>query len=229
MTRLVFVSDTHTMQGQLTQAIIAAKADILVHCGDATGTGKISEVGDFSDWCEMLLRKSYVKHVVMIAGNHDLLFDHGHKVVRNDWPSGPESCRARLEDAGVVYLQDDEATVAGLRFYGVPWTPRFFDWAFQIDTPGQDEEIFGRVPENIDVLLTHGPARGIRDLVPRGELVGSPALLRALDRVRPRIHAFGHIHEGYGMTLRNGTLCINASTCTGNYKPTNPPIVVDLP
>jgi len=227
--RLIFVSDTHTMHGRLTQAIIAAKADILVHCGDFTGTGRLTEVGDFADWCAVLLKKGYVKRVVAIAGNHDLLFDETHPRTRRDWPTGPEMCRKRLRDAGVVYLRDSATMIEGLVFHGIPWTGRFYDWAFQIDSPEQDEEVFGGLRPGIDVLMTHGPPHGIRDLVPRGENTGSPALLRALDRARPQVNAFGHIHEGYGMTLMpNGALCINASTCTGDYKPTNPPIVLDL-
>lgn len=242
MTRLAFISDTHTLHGRLTQPIIAAKADILVHSGDFTANDthkKSSEIGDFADWCMMILRKGYVKHVVAIAGNHDEWFDPTCPDTRKRGdPDIAERSRNRLRDAGIIYLQDSGYMIEGIAFWGSPWTGRFFDWAFQIDTAAQDEEIFGRIPSRtqanvaIDVLVTHGPPYGIRDHVTRGQLgehtehAGSPALREALDRVQPRIHAFGHIHEGYGMTIiPNGTLCINACSVG---KTMNPPIIVDL-
>ena len=230
MPRLVFVSDTHTMHAQTTQHIVAASADILVHAGDFSSTGKRSEIADFADWCSMLLKKGYVKHVVVVAGNHDILLDSTcAPYSRRDDPDGQRQCIERIRAAGVVYLCDSGATVAGLRFYGIPWTPRFFDWAFQVDSPGQDEDVFGKVPADLDVLVTHGPPYGIGDLVPRGERTGSRAHLRTIERLKPRVNVFGHIHEGYGMTVTPwGTLCINASTCTGDYKPHNRPIVLDM-
>lgn len=223
MTRLCFVSDTHEQHGQLTQRIIGAQADVLVHCGDFTGRGCLDKVNSFADWCSMLVRKGYVKRAVAVAGNHDLTLDRS----RPDMGSVPDIARALLEDAGVVYLEDSGAEVAGLRFYGSPWTPRFFDWGFQLVSDAQSRRIFGAIPE-CDVLVTHGPPLGIRDLVPGGQHVGSRRLLDAVRRVRPRIHAFGHIHCQYGITAGKDTLYINAATCTEAYRPTNAPIVVDL-
>lgn len=228
--KISFCSDTHGMHGQLTQQIIAAKPEVLVHCGDFTTVGKRSEVGDFADWCTMLLRKNYVKHVVAIAGNHDLLFDATHKASRED-PTGRDACRERLRDAGVKYLEDAGCRIGGVSFFGIPWTQQFYDWAFQIPDLSADQACFDIVPPGVDVLVTHGPPNNVRDLVPRGEHVGSPALHRLLwrqDRTPPRIIAFGHIHEGYGISLVAQTLCVNASTCTGAYKPTNPLVTVDL-
>lgn len=242
MTRLAFISDTHTLHGRLTQPLIGAQADILVHSGDFTANEphlKTSQIGDFADWCAMILRKGYVKHVVAIAGNHDEWFDQTCPETRKrDDAQLTERSRNRLRDAGVVYLQDSGCVVGGVTFWGSPWTGRFFDWAFQIDTAVQDEEIFGRIPSRteanvaIDVLVTHGPPYGVRDHVKRGpqgertEHAGSRALRDAIDRVAPRIHAFGHIHEGYGLTVMpNGTLCINACSVG---RPMNPPIVIEL-
>lgn len=232
MPRLVFISDTHTLHSQTTKAIKDARANILVHCGDFTANDprtKVAEVIAFADWCAMLIQKEYVQDVVAIAGNHELCFDEDHPTTRRDRPGAPETCKILLEQADVDYLQDSGCEVQGLKFYGTPWTQRFYDWAFQIDTAAQDEAIFEKVPEGIDVLLTHGPPYKIRDYMPRGEYVGSPALREALNRVRPRVHAFGHIHFTYGMTVTGeGVLSINAATCRADMKPKNPPMVIDL-
>jgi Icc-related predicted phosphoesterase len=56
---------------------------------------------------------------------------------------------------------------------------------------------------------------------------GCVDLLAKVLVVKPKIHVFGHIHEGYGYKMFNDTTFINASTCTLRYEPTNPPVVVD--
>jgi len=57
--------------------------------------------------------------IVAIAGNHDFCFED----YRSD-------CEDELTNRG--YLQDQEVTIDGLRFYGSPWQPWFYDWAFNL-------------------------------------------------------------------------------------------------
>ena len=229
--RVAFISDTHEQERQLTQSLITAKPDVLVHCGDFTGIGRLERVHDFADWCLMLRRKKYVGHVLVVAGNHDIAFDETHPKCAG--PALPERARAILHDAGIHYLQDSGCSVtdehgSARTFWGSPWTPRFFDWAFQIDSKSQDDAIFAQVPIRLDVLVTHGPPLGIMDRTPDGRHVGSTALWAAVERVKPRVHAFGHIHGMYGLVVGRPTLFVNASTCTEAYKPTNPPVVMDI-
>lgn len=238
--RLVFVSDTHSQHRRLTQAIIAAKADVLVHCGDFSDVewdlrtqrfvkiGDLSGISSFAEWCEMLLRKKYVGAVVVIAGNHDLRLDATFPDIASTFPSLPEQCRKMLDLPGVHYLQDEALALEGITFYGSPWTTRFYDWGFQIDSKAHDEHLWSLIPERVDVLVTHGPPFGIGDLTEDRRSTGSHGLMEAVERVKPRVHAFGHIHHGYGMAVKGPTLFLNASTCTEEYKPTNPPIVLDL-
>jgi Icc-related predicted phosphoesterase len=61
-----------------------------------------------------------------------------------------------------------------------------------------------------------------------GEHVGCEELRAAVERVRPRVHIFGHIHHGYGMMDWNGTRFVNASVCNEQYRPVNPPAVTEL-
>ena len=60
------------------------------------------------------------------------------------------------------------------------------------------------IPENTDILVTHGPPQGFHDEVDEAysgpQNVGCPHLRRAIERIRPRLHVFGHIHEGHGVT-----------------------------
>ncbi|KAL4696665.1 hypothetical protein H8959_002363 [Pygathrix nigripes] len=87
------------------------------------------------------------------------------------------------------------------------------------------------IPEGIDILMTHGPPLGFRDWVPKElQRVGCVELLNTVQRrVRPKLHVFGGIHEGYGIMTDGYTTYINASTCTVSFQPTNPPIIFDLP
>ncbi len=85
-----------------------------------------------------------------------------------------------------------------------------------------------RIPDDIDVLITHGPPYRILDKVISGERVGCVDLKQAVERIKPKLHIFGHIHESYGILEKEGTTYVNASLCNFNYRPINPPIVVDL-
>lgn len=221
--RICFISDTHELHGQVTRAVVDARADILVHCGDFTGRGSLEAIGSFADWCEKLLTKGCVKHIVAVAGNHDLAFDASLP----NAGSRPEVAKIRLRGAGVRYLEQSGTEIDGISFWGSPWTPRFFDWGFQIDDDAHDERLWAEVPP-CDILVTHGPPRGIRDLARDSRPTGSVGLRRAVERIRPRVHTFGHIHGQYGITSTRETLFVNAATCTEQYKPTNPPIVLEV-
>jgi Icc-related predicted phosphoesterase len=88
-----------------------------------------------------------------------------------------------------------------------------------------------RIPQKTNVLVTHTPPNGIGDEVDTGlryESVGCEDLLVRVQQVKPQIHIYGHIHEGYGEYERGGTWFINASTCDERYRPGNPPVVVRL-
>ena len=127
--------------------------------------------------------------------------------------------------SGVTYLQDEATTIMGLKFYGSPWQPRFFDWAFNADRGKPLADIWAKIPEDTDVLVTHGPPFGILDQTWRGEKVGCQDLLARVRIIRPRFHLFGHIHEGYGAFQNESTVFLNGSICDLNYNLGNLPHV----
>lgn len=204
--RIVCISDTHGHHAQLR----IPDGNLLVCTGDFTRRGRRSEVSDFNLWLQTLPHR----YKVIIAGNHDFLFEQ------------QQDARHMLSAA--IYLQDEECALDGLRIYGSPWQPRFFNWAFNADRGEPLRRIWERIPSGIDVLLTHGPPHGVLDVTVRGQVVGCEELSMALRRVRPKLHVFGHIHESYGQLVRDGTHYVNASSCTLHYQPIHPPIVVDL-
>jgi Icc-related predicted phosphoesterase len=217
--RIVCLSDSHNRHA----ALRVPDGDVLLHAGDATMHGTAEEVAGFDAWLARLPHR----HKVVVAGNHDFLFERE-----------PEAARALLKSA--VYLQDSGVEVDGLRIWGSPWQPWFFDWAFNLPRGAALKEKWDLIPEGTDVLITHGPPHRILDRVAgptsrvmatvtgRGSHVGCEELREAVFRLRPRLHVFGHIHESYGQESRDGITFVNASTCNRSYRPANPPVLVDL-
>lgn len=148
-----------------------------------------------------------------------------------------QKVKAVLEDS-CLYLEDEGATIFApgdgegeISVYGSPWQPEFCDWAFNVPRGPSCRAFWKKIPEGVDVLVTHGPPLGRGDLcLPAKHRAGCADLLDEVEkRVRPRLHVFGHIHESYGASFDGKTLYVNASTCTLQYAPFNPPIVVELP
>jgi Icc-related predicted phosphoesterase len=212
--RIVCLSDTHNCNEQ----IIVPDGDILIHAGDATVSGNFFEVRDFCQW----FRKLPHKYKIFIAGNHDWLFERDNNFARS-----------LVRD--FIYLQDSAAEIEGLKIYGSPWQPRFFDWAFNLNRGIELAEKWKLISLDTDILITHGPPHGILDEVPRKfwvENTGCEELRKRVETLaefgKLKLHIFGHIHCGYGQDEQFGVKFVNASNCNEQYKPTQPPIVVDL-
>lgn len=213
--RVVCLSDTHGFHDRL----VVPAGDLVVHAGDACIRGTLEELRAFFVWFGALPHP----HKVFVAGNHDRCLERQAAAAR------------ALVPAGVTYLEDAGATVGGLRVWGSPWTPEFCAWSFMRERGEPLRRTWAAIPDGLDLLVTHGPPYGHGDLVPGHDgparAVGCAELLAAVRRARPRVHVFGHIHEGHGRTVSDeveGTLFVNAATCTGDYAPTNPPLVVEL-
>ena len=127
-----------------------------------------------------------------------------------------------------IYLEDEAATLDGVRFWGSPWQPRFYDWAFNLERGSEIRAKWDLIPAATDVLITHGPPLGHGDLTSGGKRVGCADLLDRIHQLRPTFHFFGHIHEGYGVTRDGDTTFVNASVCDLGYRPVRVPVVVDI-
>ncbi|WP_163993287.1 metallophosphatase domain-containing protein [Pyxidicoccus caerfyrddinensis] len=209
--RLVLLSDTHMHH----EALTVPPCDVLIHAGDFTRRGRRQEVEEFLRWFS--LREAREK--VLIAGNHDFLCEEA-----------PDLARALIQEAGVRYLQDEEAHVAGLRIWGSPMTPRFGQWAFNLDRGPDLAAHWQRIPEGLDLLITHGPPSGLGDRTWSGVSAGCEDLLARVRQVRPRLHVFGHIHEAHGEYTLPGlaTRFLNVSNCRLMPFGVRPPLVVEL-
>jgi Icc-related predicted phosphoesterase len=228
-TRFVCFSDTHGLHDQIPKAHCVS-GDVLLHAGDFSNTGELHQVESLAKW----LKAYPATHKIVIAGNHDVTFQpHFYEKAWQSFHSEPYDCedvrRALIESGCCTYLEDGIAEVMGYRIYGSPWQPAFCDWAFNLQRGGPCMAAWDKIPSDVDILMTHGPAFGMRDTNSSGAPCGCADLLRAIRARAVPVAVCGHIHEGYGVSADRGTLFVNASTCTRSYKPSNPPIVFDLP
>lgn len=194
MLTIVCVSDTHGFHDRT----VVPDGDVLVHAGDLTRRGELDDVARFDAWLAGLPHR----HKVVICGNHDWCFQRR-----------PVESRGRLRHA--IYLQDESVVIEGLRFYGSPWQPWFLDWAFNLPRGPEIAAKWAMIPDDTDVLVTHGPPFGLLDEARRGGNVGCADLLARVQQVRPRLHVFGHIHEAAGVVRVGETVFVNASTELG--------------
>ena len=189
--RIVAVADTHLF----TDDLVVPDGDVFVHAGDLCRGGTLDELAVAAAWITALPHR----HKVIVAGNHDwALADHA------------EEARAVL--AAFTYLEDSEAVIDGVRFYGSPWQPAFNDWAFNLPRGEPLAAVWRRIPAGLDVLITHGPPEGFGDASPVGGRAGCADLRRRVLEVPPRLHLFGHIHQDGGVWQEGLTTFANVTT-----------------
>eukprot|EP00927_Polykrikos_kofoidii_P068866 TRINITY_DN64216_c0_g1_i1.p1 TRINITY_DN64216_c0_g1~~TRINITY_DN64216_c0_g1_i1.p1 ORF type:complete len:432 (+),score=56.31 TRINITY_DN64216_c0_g1_i1:106-1401(+) len=217
--RFVSISDTHGNHRMLDGHL--PPGDVLLHAGDFTMGGQPEEVDDFAIW----LRDLPYPHKLVIAGNHERSFDPEAESAGNIRALFVSSC-----GESVTYLEDDLVSVSGVRVYGSPWQPEFgVDWAFNLPRGPPCADRWKQIPENVDVLMTHGPPLGRGDRCKNGMRAGCADLLAEVQgRVKPSYCVFGHVHEGFGATSDGTTTFINASSCDFDYRCVRPPLVFDV-
>ena len=238
----VCISDTHTPHA----ALSLPPGDVLLHAGDMTLRGSLSEAQAFAAWWHA---QPHAQKVI-VAGNHDHCFDAAMAGERGrDAAGGSAALHAiaaallHRPEAGSHFLLDSGVRTqrGGFAIWGAPWQPQFWG-SFNLPVMGREAAAkWALIPAGTDVVVTHGPAAGFLDFVPRvGRHVGCPLLAQELlGRVRPAAAVCGHIHEGYGVAWgHNGwdeaaqrataTAFLNAASCTLRYEPRNAPLVFTL-
>jgi len=181
MTKVVCISDTHSDHLRLKN--LPEEADIIIHSGDCTHEGKLSEYVLFIEWFSSLP----YKHKVLVPGNHDFLCEQM-----------PIWSRDLAKEKGVHYLLDSGIELEGFKIWGSPWTPYCGNWAFSPRDSVKLIVAFNNIPLDTNILVTHGPPKGTFD-----NNYGSEHLMSAISHLKElKLHCFGHIHEGYGITQR---------------------------
>jgi Icc-related predicted phosphoesterase len=163
-------------------------ADILIHAGDFTRRGTLDEIEAFDSYLASLKN---IEHKIVIAGNHEIYLDARF--------CGKESQRIKARDKlrNCIYLEDDHVELYGYKIYGSPWQPIHVGNAFQLERGSKLRAKWNKIPSDTDILVTHGPPLGYGDRVGSTRNVGCEDLLDEVkNRIKPKYHIFGHIHEG---------------------------------
>ena len=206
MASLCIIADTHCRHRE----VALPECDVLIHCGDFCSFQREDErvLEDVDSW----FAEAPAKHVLCVGGNHDYLL---------------QSREFRFAHA--TLLEDSLVEFEGLSFYGSPWCPQLVGFAY-FATEEQLIERWRRIPSGIDVLVTHTPARGLLDVPSSGGVhLGCPHLLDELQRIRPRLHVFGHIHASYGLQAEEETRFVNAAIVGGrDFGVRNSPTLITL-
>lgn len=217
--RLVFISDTH---GYLRERDIP-DGDVLIHCGDACSSGQEFEFENFMRQMEQL--RPRFRQILYTPGNHDRCVE-----------AHPNKCRKAFDRPNTKLLIHEPFEFEGIKFFGSPYTPQFFDWSFMYPRE-KGKEIWCNIPDDTDVLFTHGMPYGVLDSVGRligsdfDEHVGCHDLLDRIVEIEPKVFAGGHLHlrGGNTMTIDGlSTVFANAAICDDSYSPVHRPIEIDI-
>ena len=205
--KIVCISDSHRKHDEL----ILPEGDMILHAGDFTSRGRYIEGEEFLEWYSQLP----YKYKVFIAGNHDFFVERNPEVFRK---MIPDNC---------IYLEDSGTEIEGIKIWGSPITPWFFDWAFNRHRGSEIRPHWNKIPLDTDILITHGPPHNILDRTAAGVKAGCEDLSARIAEVKPDLHLFGHIHEAYGDRTIGNTTYINASVLNLKYQQVNAPVVFE--
>ena len=185
--RILHISDTHGHHNELPPI---KGVDMVIHSGDCSNyydTARNSEeVWRFLEWYQQVP----VEHKVFVAGNHDTSIERRLHT------------KADMAARGITYLEHEDITINGLKIFGSPYTPTYGDWAF-MKARGKMHDLWQHIPTDTDILVTHGPAQGVRDLTQERDgsykQCGDLSLTKWIFSFRPKAHLFGHIHDMDGI------------------------------
>lgn len=207
--KITCISDTHGLHYLLKPI----KSDILIHAGDFLNKGTYDELYDFTSW--LMLQECDYK--IVIAGNHD-------KYCYEQ----PVETEQMFNDCGIIYLRNSSVDIDDMVFWGSPFSKYFKNWYFNIP-PGEEAEYWKKIPEKVNVLITHGAPHGYGDYVKSVmHSVGDIDLGVKVIEIQPKLHIFGHLHDGYGIYKCGNIQYINASVLDENYTLQNEPISIIL-
>lgn len=198
--RIIAISDTHTMHDNLELPL----GDILIFTGDCVGNYhmQVDLYSEFYNFLKFLYKKSFVyKHIVWIAGNHDTFLDSDY------YDSTMAKSLISKLPSNVHYLENSEINILGLKIYGTPYLPsrletmnkNYISNGFE-RYDSERKKIFKKIPEKLDILLTHCPINGLHP----DNLSGDYLLRKRFNKMKnpPRVHCFGHSHNTFGVYER---------------------------
>jgi len=184
MKRIWHISDTHCC---LDQIEIPENIDIVIHSGDAANHhDPYKNEHEMRRFIERYAALP-IKHKLFVAGNHDGSVEK--RLITRD----------NFQEAGIIYLENEAVELEGFKIWGSPHTPTFGTWYF-MKSRAKINRVWDNIPEDIDIIVTHGPPLGVLDITNRRgntqEQCGDRSLLKRILEIEPRAVLFGHLHNG---------------------------------
>lgn len=213
--KILNISDTHSKHRKIPDAWLV-NADMIICAGDISTYGYVNEIIDFLDW----FSKLNYKYKIFILGNHDWLGQDNPQKFREILSQYPD----------IIYLENDYVEIEGIKIYGTPVTPFFFNWAFNVDRGPDILEYWNRIPFDTHILITHGPVYSILDTTPDGRSVGCVDLYNTINERLLGLKLFisGHIHCSSGYEVINDVQYVNAAILNERYEVQYRPRVVEV-
>jgi len=207
--RVCCFSDSHGLHNN----IKIPPCDILIFAGDFD-IHSLSDLEHANSW----FGKQKAKYKIFVAGNHDTYFEKipvfSIKDIFNN----------------VIYLQDEMIEIKGLKIYGSPYSPKFGEWSFSYKRCSLEaKNIWSKIPENLDILVTHGPSYGVLDRNLQDERCGCEILQKEIIIKKPKRHVFGHLHLFGGQSITQCNINFyNVSVLDEDYKLVNPVTIINI-
>lgn len=202
--RIWHISDTHGYHDQL---VLPKDIDLIVHTGDCSNS-KIPalnepEVYRFIEWYSKF---DCLK--IYCPGNHDTSIEHG--LIKS----------TDFTNRNIMYLENESIILDNIKFTAIPYTPTFgTGWSF-MKAREKINRVWDTIDDDTNVLLTHGPPKGILDLTENRdyslEQCGDGALYKKIQKLPNLTHnLFGHLHSfktciNHGIFQHNGRIYSNA-------------------
>lgn len=183
--KILHISDTHGMHNEFPKETFDG-IDMVIHSGDCSNSRNLMnsmiEISQFLEWYE----KVPVQHKLFVAGNHDTAI------------ARKQIDRADMVLRDIIYLENESIEIEGLKIWGSPITPTFGDWSF-MKARDKTHEVWKTIPDDTDIIVVHGPPKGVRDLSydrqNNLEFCGDLALMKRVMAIKPKLVLFGHIHN----------------------------------
>jgi Icc-related predicted phosphoesterase len=224
--KLVVVSDTHSYH----RKVEVPDGDVFIHAGDITWRGELEIFADFANWLKELPHKNKV----IIFGNHELGMRSEVKkgIIKTHSGSSRDVVLQLMKDAGATYLENSGINIDGINFWGSPATPYFMDWEWNYQRGKEIGKIWDLIPQDTNVLITHGPPYGILDSVQdhaRGPQ-GCEMLNKKVKQLpNLKAHVFGHLHQDGGKMVKLGnTIFANVAICDDAYSTSREPTIIEI-
>lgn len=225
--KIALISDTHCQHSKITENLLDNSPDMIIHAGDATNVKdsmmNMMEMDIFYKWFSLFRNTK----TIFVPGNHDVSIGRG------------------LFDYSKYYtvktLINDMVEVEGVKIWGSPYTPSFGQgWAYNQSRSSLGQFWEKNIPEEVDIIITHGPPYGVLDLTINKtkkdwERVGCKGLMKTIEKRKPKLVVFGHLHDeddkmikNNGTFIKDGITYVNASILSLKHQRINDPIYFEI-